>query len=264
MLMIENIYQEVGKGMTVPYRAVINGEDYIIKSINNKEGYLSLFNDYVGNYLTNIFDLKTPDFGFCEFGDNSVSSIHTNFSINELFFYSKYINNPMYINDVALLKLIKNEDLIKLVVLDYLILNEDRNAENIFIIFDNQTESIELFPIDYTHSFPNGVLWEMGQMERIVKENNFMSFEEYMKLNYIHQMIMENIKFTKIEFEECTKRIYNRLSTLDIEGMINSVDDNILNRISVSDLESFKQFLNLRISNFQQLVEDVAILTKED
>ncbi|PKD97247.1 hypothetical protein [Macrococcoides caseolyticum] len=173
-------------------------------------------------------------------------------------------NLPMYINDVALLKLINNEDLIKLVVLDYLILNEDRNAENIFIIFNNQTERIELFPIDYTHSFPNGVLWEMGQMKRIVKENNFISFEKYMKLNHIHQMIMENIKFTKIEFEECTKRIYNRLSNIDIEEMINSVDGNILKRISVSDLESFKQFLKLRIGNFQQLVEDVAILIKED
>ena len=60
----------------------------------------------------------------------------------------------MYIDDIEILNEIEKEDLVKLIIFDYFILNEDRNTENIFVNAETNSDRLTLYPIDYTHSFP--------------------------------------------------------------------------------------------------------------
>lgn len=260
---IDEIYVEVGRGVTEPYRALVNNKNCIVKNINNIEGYLSIFNDYVGNFLTNSVGFTTPNFGFCIYTNKTKNKVDKSFEIGELFFYSEFVNNPMYIDNILLLNEIEKEDLVKLIIFDYFILNEDRNTENIFVNAEVNSDRLILYPIDYTHSFPGGVVWNFGQLGMKVKNNDFESFETYIKNNYIHQLIIEGIKISSDLVDKCAQCIYNNLEQVDLEEMLGNIDQRLINRFSGNDLNDFKDFLNLRKKDFQILIDEIKTYFKE-
>lgn len=260
---IDEIYAEVGRGITEPYRALVNEKNCIIKNINNIEGYLSIFNDYVGNFLTNSVGFATPNFGFCIYTDKTKNNVGKSFEVGELFFYSEFVNNPMYIDDIEILNEIEKEDLVKLIIFDYFILNEDRNTENIFVNAETNSDRLTLYPIDYTHSFPGGVVWDRGQLGMKVKNNDFESFDIYIKKNHIHQLIIEGIKISSDLIDKSAKHIYNNLEQVDFEEMLRNIDQRLINKFFDNDLNDFKNFLNLRKNDFQILIDEIKIYFKE-
>ena len=168
---IKKIERKVGLGVTKPYIVELeNGKRYVAKFPGNPEGDRALINEYVCGSLGKLLGLPIPDYQLVKVNNiddfkNSLTDIKL---VNGTVFCSEFLEKANPIPSYCALTSIDNKiDVIKTLIFDVVIGNNDRNPGNFLINFKNKSFVV----IDHSHVFINGVLWnEKSLSEEIGKE----------------------------------------------------------------------------------------------
>ena len=176
---IEELKYPLGNGSTNPIMGTINGLPYAIKTINNEQGNKTLVNELVAHMIIKKLELNIPN---CEIAyiDNA-TYIDNNVSINDWFtekcyglaFCSEFNPRTMVISSEKMIMLAKNAKWIipKLLLLDHLLYNKDRNKGN--VLLTTFKDNKELLLIDHTHIFNLETIWNSTGLKRKIEEEDY-------------------------------------------------------------------------------------------
>ncbi|MCA3642346.1 MAG: hypothetical protein IOC63_10880 [Methylobacterium sp.] len=130
-----------------------------IKGLNNPAGIGALVSELIASELGTWFGLQLPHFAILMNYDIEVNMKNNGQRIEPPCYYSHNIHsaNAFDETDLMLSKLIKNDDLSKLIVFDTWIRNFDRyldgesNPDNIIFSYDAEAKGYHMHPIDHSH-----------------------------------------------------------------------------------------------------------------
>lgn len=257
LLKVSEVMNMVGNGVTEPHYGIINGVHCVIKSINNPEGHLALFNEFVGYSIAELFQLSLPNFGFAvitnetKFDEEITKQVFTE---NSLCFYTEQIEKALPLRSSKQISDATEMELLKILYLDYLICNKDRNPGNI-LVRKTKIRSLQIFPIDYTHAFELQVLWDGLQLKRFVdnplEEVDSVSVSEQL----IHQIIRESKNFNLSIIEECRDYLFDKLKDFDIRLVVKEIPETLLSLIDDEDYYLFIEFVNIRLNSLNEITD---------
>lgn len=262
MRIITEISDYVGLGVTNPMHASIDGERVIIKSIENDETHVALFNESLGYEMAKCIGLRHPEFGVA-FYRESITKVNRNnitvdsFADNHLFTYTLYSNKITPIVSPRMTDGISDEEILKLIIFDIFMSNTDRNKGNLLIKMPKKNNSGSvLFPIDYTHILPGRCLWQ-----DILRQNNYnisSIISEVFESNF-YQYLIEERKFDVSKIDTIGDGIYEKIEDIDFAEKIKCVHDDIRSRIDEPDLALVISYLEYMRNHFKVLVDEVKI-----
>lgn len=137
-LHVEQILKLVGLGATKPLFCTLSNESAkfaaVVKTRNNESSNATLINEFFGYKISERLELPIPEYGICEIDKNSV--LPDDLLLEEehfgLGFFSKRIENAFVLNHpMHLMTLTNKDEFLKVICLDYLLANKDRNPGNI-------------------------------------------------------------------------------------------------------------------------------------
>lgn len=255
ILQISFVKSSVGNGITDPHYASIGSMNCVIKSINNPESHLALFNEYIGYCIGSKLGLTLPKFGFAiihedtEFEDGVEMEL---FNCGSICFYTEVVEKVALLNSPNQLKQANKKELIAIVIYDCLICNKDRNRGNL-LLQKLKGQPLLIYPIDYTHAFELQVVWDCLQLARFVN-TPFEKIDLNLVVDqFIHTRIKESHLFYAEEVSEIADYFKRTLELVDLNSIISCIPTQILKKISETDLNLFKEFMYLRFSSIDEI-----------
>lgn len=207
-----------GNGSTHPIIGSINGIDYVIKTFNNEQGNKVLINELIAYNIVKQLNLPIPD---CELAyiDNN-TNIDYNVSSHEFFsddckglaFCSKYRTDVTILSSDRMVLLADNRDYIipKLLLLDHLIYNKDRNKGN--ILLTNTKGFKELIIIDHTHIFNLESIWNSVGLQQKIEDEDFKDNFIMQSNYYLYSKFLKAIPINMINLKEAINYFNEKLS----------------------------------------------------
>lgn len=222
---IEELKYPLGNGSTNPIMGTINGVPYAIKTINNEQGNKTLINELVSYMIIKKLDLNIPK---CELAYiDSFTHIDKNVSENEWFtddclglaFCSEFNNRTMVISSEKMIMLAKNARWIipKVLLLDHLLYNKDRNKGN--ILLTTFKENKELLLIDHSHIFNLETIWNSTGLRAKINEEDFKDYWIMQSNSYLYSKFLKACPVTFIDMKEAVNYFKEKLSIEFIKGI---------------------------------------------
>ena len=243
---LSNIIRPIGIGVTNPYIVELdNKKKYVAKFPGNPEGDRALINEYICAELAKLFELPIPNYELVTI--NNIESFEQKLPnikmINGTIFCSAYMERVEPVDDYYILTKVKNkEDVLKTLIFDIIIGNDDRNSGNFLVNFKNQSFTI----VDHSHVFNKGVLWDAKSLEELIdakidiskmkKKPYEISIQLLNNINYEEVIKKYNEQIKNIK-KETIANIINNIPqdwTITIEEK-NKLIDYLMNRISRID-----------------------------
>lgn len=149
----------------------------VIKTNNNRQGNLSLINEYIAYQLCELFNISIPQSGVCIIDDKTILGTDDNKPL-DIFdpkyhygpaFYSTYIENAIKFVPRMITKVDKAQ-IANMLVFDHLIYNCDRHEGNVLI---EAGKRIHFYLIDHSHIFKNECIWNSYTFEQGMSDNDY-------------------------------------------------------------------------------------------
>lgn len=251
---VNELKYPLGNGSTNPILGTINGVPYAIKTINNEQGNKTLVNELVAYIIIKKLDLNIPDCTLAYIDKSTY--IDKNVSENEWFnedcyglaFCSKFNSRVMVISSEKMIKLARNANFIipKIILLDHLLYNKDRNKGN--ILLTTYKEGKDLLLIDHTHIFNLETIWNSTGLKNKILEEDYKD-EWIMKSNsYLYSKFLNVYQVTIVDMQETVKYFKERLSV----DFIRSIKEHIPKEWE-SDLDEIDALLEYIIYRFEHI-----------
>lgn len=245
---ISNILRPIGIGVTNPYIVELdNKKKYVAKFPGNPEGDRALINEYVCAELAKLFELPIPNYELVTINDiekfqQKLPNIEM---VNGTIFCSERMEKAEPIPDYYILTKVKNkEDVLKTLIFDIIIGNDDRNPGNFLVNFKNQSFVI----IDHSHVFNKGVLWDAKSLEELIDAK--IDINNMQKKSFEISILMLN----NIDYENTLEKYREKIKSLrekDIENIINKIPQDW--KISAEEKRKLIDYLMNRINRIDEI-----------
>ncbi|WP_133017099.1 HipA family kinase [Clostridium cuniculi] len=222
---IEELKYPLGNGNTNPIMGTINGIPYAIKTINNEQGNKTLVNELVAHMIIKKLELNIPN---CEIAyiDNA-TYIDNNVSTNDWFtekcyglaFCSEFNPRTMVISSEKMIMLAKNAKWIipKLLLLDHLLYNKDRNKGN--VLLTTFKDNKELLLIDHTHIFNLETIWNSTGLKRKIEEEDYKDDWIMHSNSYLYSKFLKANPINLIDMKESVEYFKSKLNIEFIKSL---------------------------------------------
>lgn len=122
----------------------------------------------------------------------------------------------------TIIPLMKNkEDFYKILLLDHVIFNTDRNSANLLVQY--YKNDIKLQVIDHSHVFINQAIWNAQCLRTAIDEKDYSSMRILEENSYIYSMFFHNMNISKEELERYAFNFKNKISERVLENIISDV-----------------------------------------
>ena len=244
---IKRIIRAIPNGATKPYVIeCTDGNQYVAKFPGNPDGTRVLINEYVCACFAQMLQLPIPSFELLfinniESYSNYLEGIEL---VNGTVFCSRMIDKASQVPGYrALSKVSNRDDIVKILIFDVIIGNNDRNPGNLLINLKNKS----LVMIDHSHVFIYEAIWDADQLKKTIKSE--ISIGEMNQFSFN----MLSVEISKVD-KEVIKKFKEKIKSInkdDIINIVNSVpsDWNITN----DDKEALAEFLYNRIERIDEI-----------
>lgn len=242
---------------TDPLYAKIGERIVIVKHIDNKQKYYSLFNEYLGYTLAKELGIYTPEFGCACFKEGKTInylSLEYRIKNNDFFTYTVLIDAVTQIESPAYIMKVDLKEILNIIIFDIFITNFDRNKGNLLLKYPKKGERPSLIPIDYTHIFPGQCIWFD------VLKQPFPSIKELVRNAFSiggHQILIENRRFDPDLIENVAKEFKDKLDKLDVKKTISLVPCELLDRYEQEDIENLERYLIRNFNAYDDIIEEL-------
>lgn len=151
---------ELFESSTRPARVATNAGDGFLKGMGNPQGTTALISELIAGELGVWFGLSIPPFAVVNHCQIEIPMRNHHLTMAPPMFCSKAVEGiPRDGSDTFLKRLLRPEDVSKLVVFDTWIRNSDRysedmhNSDNLLYVTENKGRKYSLVPIDHSHCF---------------------------------------------------------------------------------------------------------------
>lgn len=255
---VQEIRNSVGNGSTDPHHAIIDGIDCVIKGIENPEGHIALVNEYFGYKIAEKCGLRVPKYGFSNINDftKTKSEYSETFPQHSICFYTHTIKNVVLLRSIRQLQKSENRYILKILLLDIVICNTDRNLGNL-LLRQRKNKPLEIYPIDYTHAFKVEVHWDFGrQLQRFLPPDiELIDNEEMIEDSPILKMLIEKCCMERQDIIELIEEFKTILNGINLNSIKEEIPSDLIARISDDGLNDFVNFIKYRINTIDEYVE---------
>lgn len=242
-----------------------NGALAVVKYPNNIEGPLVLINELLSYKIARAIGVKTPDCGICildaraSFGNEYQDQINSNdeIKINEdnygICFYSEYIPYTIPLNPTFVKRLSNLDDFQSMIIFDHIIYNKDRHNGNILV----DASKMIFYAIDHSHVFKNECIWDALAFKQGINEKDYND-DTIIKNNLeTYKWIWKEKKFDQSLAKEQIQNFSSILTSKFISDIISQLPENWVNGIPKKDIEWLEKYLNYRIDNLENIVNNI-------
>ena len=248
---INKLYSEYAA--TEPFFACLdNGQEVVVKYINNCEGNLVLINEYISYCIAKAMCVPTPDFGICLL-DSSVN-VACDFNLTTAnygpAFYTVFVKKTMPLLASGFISLPKNiESFINILLFDHIIYNKDRHPGNFLYSQDG-----ELFAIDHSHVFKNQCIWDRFAFSQGMTNNDYLD-KEILEFNQeTYSILFEKLRLKRDSFNNISNLVKTNLTEEYIRSIFEKLPSCWTNDIPTEDLTHLEKYINYRISHIDDIV----------
>lgn len=254
MKFVTNVIEKVDNGVTEPLYCILDdGYHAIVKTSNNPQGNLVLFNELLCYNIACKIGLPMPNSGICTIGDKTKHNGEISEDNFGKAFYSERLNRITRISGSSLYQKANNHDIMpKLIVFDHLVYNADRNPGN--LLYSMEKNNREIIVIDHTHVFHLGSIWNDGALFAHI--GNDLSDDFIFERNRAVYDYYLNSK--SIEIDELLlicNEIKCKIDRKFIQDIIETIPDDWCKL--KSDLKNIEEYIIKRLENLDTICRDV-------
>lgn len=256
--MIEEVRGKVGLGSTDPIHCVVEGERFVAKWQYCEQEHYSLINEFIGYEICKLLLIKLPDHEFVTISEKGLESNNTEFSfeVGHVFFASKYIEKTAPLTSGMQLKTVEHKEILKMIFIDILLCNKDRNKGNILLHKSKSTPNVIVYPIDYTHAFHLGCTWPGGFFKSVLNLPECLDdISQYLLDHQGYQIILSTLTFTEESIEHLCQEMKMLLKKIDLVDIFSRIPLELKKICEEEDFEDFIDFLRLRFASVDNIKE---------
>ena len=260
---ITKIVRKVGNGVTKPHIGTIKQEKIVIKSAANPENTFAVINEIIGYNMASEFDIELPAYRLASITQN------TKVDSNDIFedmikpgticFCTEY-KRVFSLVSFEQIKTIPTETLLIIMFFDVLVCNNDRNQGN-FLVEICMDGVVKLLPIDYTHAFHLGTIWDWGQFGKVTADDT-ADISQYLCASY-ELNILNEFTVTTDEFTAASELFISKAKNIKIADIFSLIPRELRRDISNNDILLFEIFLTARVQTVELIIEQVFEFLKE-
>lgn len=253
---ISQLCYNINLGSTEPKFAILdNGTQAVVKLYNGPEGNLVLFNEYLCYRIAILLDIPMPKSGVCIL-DESSEIQDSNLTSSENYgkaFYSEYMPKVTKLVPSIIGKMRNKDDFVKILLLDHVIFNTDRNPGNLLVRFCK--DDISLKVIDHTHVFINQALWDCNCLRRAMKENDLTDTKVLEYNSYLYEMFFQNFSISKEMLENESLLFKNKINRDTIMKIIECSPDEW--KPKPRDIDELVEYILYRVNNLDVIISTI-------
>lgn len=229
----------------------------IVKLFNNRQGNLSLVNEWCTAQICEKLRLALPKSGICivdmstavtdEAKRNLTYFSNRNFGPS---FYSYYHSGALPASP-KLFGCVNRQQLVNMVILDHLVFNRDRHAGNVMF---EVGKGFRFFLIDHSHVFKNDCIWDGETFRRGIEENDYLDESIYEANRDVYGKIMLYAHPNRQDFEEACKSFRDELTPHVIHSIMTGIPAEWLTGV-VEDVPMLEAYLNYRVEHLEAITE---------
>lgn len=246
---------------TDPVFCTLRSEDNsffaIVKLFNNRQGNLTLVNEWCTAQICERLCLALPKSGICYVDQNSIiaekaKSDLPSFSYRNFgpAFYSHYHSGALPAS-AKLFSKVDKQQLVNMVLLDHLVFNRDRHSGNVMF---EVGKGFKFFLIDHSHVFKNACIWNGATFRTGIEENDYLDESIYEANREIYSNIMLYAHPNRQNFEDACKSFRGELTPQVIHSIIGGIPEAWLAGIT-EDVPMLETYLNYRIEHLEDITE---------
>lgn len=240
------------------YCTLCSGEDSfdaIVKLFNNRQGNLSLINEWCTAQICQTLGLSLPQSGVCIVDQNTIIMDEAkndlpSFSHRNLgpAFYSRYISGAIPASS-KLFSYVDIQQLVNMILLDHLVFNRDRHNGNIMF---EVGKGFTFFMIDHSHVFKNDCIWTSDTFRRGIEENDYLDESIYEANQDVYNKVMLYGHPNRHNFEDACKSFQDELTPQIIHNIINGIPLLWLTDVK-ADVPMLENYLNYRVAHLEAI-----------
>lgn len=259
MRSIDKVLREMGLGSTEPILCEIDGGKYVAKWQKCAEEHYPLINEFIGYEICKGLQVKLPSHEFVTMSSAGVQTNETDFDYaqSDIFFACEFISNLTPLTSGAQLKTVKHSDILRMIFIDILLCNKDRNKGNMLLYKRKSTPNLIIYPIDYSHAFYLGCVWAFGQFKHILNDTSCLNdLTQYLDQQGYH-IIFSTLTFSQEQILEVGNEIKELLKLINLEEIFSRIPKELSSLCDSKDLNYFMEFLLKRFSEIDQITMEL-------
>lgn len=253
ILHIDELMYPMGNGSTLPIFGMTDNQPYVVKTFNNIEGNKVLVNEVISYLIAKKLELPIPEAKLCLIDNNT--TIDRNVTDMEEFseacygigFCSKYIQKSTIISSAKMIKLAENYKWVipKIMLLDHIIYNKDRNKGNLLLTTNKDDKQLIL--IDHSHTFNLECIWDSIGLRQKIAENDYNDINIMINNGYLYSMFKEVLELDMVMMSENIEYFKRNLNEGFFKEIVDQIPESWEN--SKSELNSVAEYLIYRFKN---------------
>ena len=248
---IEEIYAPEA-GCTCPARVMLEDTHRaILKYPHNNQGIIVLLNEYISYQIANAIHLTIPKFGIASVTDSILfddtlkqSDVISLYGVS---FFSEYIPNTVKISERIACRITNLDETCRMILLDCIIKNGDRHAQNILVDFNSTTP--KMYAIDHSHA-----LGDPDWNEHTLLLDDFDSPYVWQENRDTYTMLIRAGAQVTMEKLESEAELIQQLVTEDLlDAILVSIPSIWISEIGQARATHAKGYILNRVSNLSKI-----------
>lgn len=255
---VKSLNEYVGNGVTEPIWAILEDSGIsVLKYETNLQGKKILFNELVSYLIAKKVDITMPSSGVCRITSETLYE-KENLKLKQVYddnknrccFFSKAVPKATRLN-CGIIRDIENKDNFeKILLLDHIIYNKDRNQGNILVNLNKDQK--KMYIIDHTHVFKNETIWDKYCFEQGMKAKDYMDNDIFIANKYYYNMFFNGKDITQQSLLREAMLFKQKINEETLEEIFSSVPKEWL--VDFDDLKALKRYLLYRLEHVEDII----------
>ncbi len=231
--------------------------DAIVKLFNNRQGNLSLINEWCTAQICDKLKLSLPRSGICCVDQDTIVTDEVRQELPDFSernfgpsFYSYYRSGAIPASS-KLFAYVDVQQLANMILLDHLVFNRDRHNGNLMF---EVGKGFTFFLIDHSHVFKNDCIWTAATFRRGIDENDYLDESIYEANREVYSKIMLYAHPNRQNFEDGCKSFRDELTPQVIHSIISGIPIAWLPGVK-EDVPMLEVYLNYRVAHLEDIKE---------
>lgn len=259
MRKIDKVIRLVGNDFaTRPLFCHVEGEAYVAKWHKGDDLHYPLINEFIGYEICKSIGIGLPDHEFVKISEEGVASNETDLKleIGDIFFVSKQVAKIVPLRSGKQLENVKPIEILKMIFVDVLLCNRDRNPGNLLLKILPDS-SVITYPIDFSHAFYKACLWSDGQFKFIIEDPSCLEdLNQYLD-HMLYRIIFSTISFSNDMIVNVGNEIKALIQSVNLDDIFSRIPIELSTLCSQSDLDLFNQFLQSRFDQIDEITDQI-------
>lgn len=228
----------------------------VVKMFNNRQGNLSLINEYIASRLCNLFGISLPQSGICYLDDRTNTSEY--YDEHKIIseknygpaFYSKYIERTIEFIPKMIARVDKMQ-IANMLVFDHLVYNRDRHRGNVLI---EVGKTIKFYLIDHSHIFKHECIWNHYTFEQGIEGSDYLD-EAIFDTNYdLYKNAILYADLHRADVERVSDAFQEKLTPQFLQGIIKEIPYEWSKGLD-EDISALQAYVLYRAEHLPEMVE---------